>query len=637
MHFLIVSQNNSIQNNTAPNNTTPAPDGAIRILYDSWNTQQEGDISLPEYLAASIQELRAEHAAWAYKTAFHRVPGGTTLAQSLSAGSDLSMWWISTLYERHPKVTPALYKVYCLRCLEKLLVTHGATLVEVSGLDADIAKAVGKLCKAHGWQFKKSHCSMRPQNTKSLLRTVYDLMPAPLQAAARLAHWLFKIRPVLRQQDCLAPSAEETGTIVTYFPNISTDDAAKRILHSRYWESLHTALEADAKPGFPPAVRWLFIRFPSPQGTLEQCKAWAEGFEKSRISGVTFSYLEEFLTSGDIVKSVGRWFSLAIASLRVQASARRAFHFSGSKLDLWPLLKDEYAASFRGWRCLERCLQQKGLENYVHLAGHQRWYTFPMENCPWERMLTAAVHREQAGPVYGAQHSTIRPTDFRYFDDPRTWSDSATSHFQPDAIAGNGESAIRQWRAAGVPESRLCKIEALRYLYLAKTQKKTAFTDNVLVVTSFFADETNAHLELLASCIRKGIIDTERLTVKPHPYLPVTEKLEQLLGHETAAKIRISTATMAEELEKAPLVWASNSTTAVLEAAIMGLPVMVMQPYGDFDLCPIQDVPGLVRTCDCDSVARGLKSPSPLPIDPDYLCLDPDLTRWRSMLDLKAQ
>ena len=620
MHCLIVTKDNLV----------PAPFGAIRILFDSWDTEQEGDISLPAYLAASIQELRAEHAAWAYETASLPVPGGT-LAKNLCAGSDLSMWWISTIYERHPKITPALYKIYSLRCLEKILAEHNAGSVEACGLEPDCARALGQLCGAHGWTFaSKNPASPRK---KSLLRTCYDLMPHPVQAAVRLVHWLAKIHRCLTPAP-LAPASEKTGTIVTYFPNISTEDASRGRLHSRYWESLHKALENDARPGMPPAVRWLFIRFPSPQGSLEQCKAWAEGFQKSRTSGVSFNFLEEFLKEEDIVQAVRRWLSLAIASFRIQPSVRHAFHYAGSKLDLWPLLKNEYAASFRGWRCLERCLQQQGFENYVHKAGPQRWYTFPMENCPWERMLTFAVHKEQAGPVYGAQHSTIRPTDFRYFDDPRTWTDRETDAFQPDAIAGNGESALEQWRCAGVPEHRLRKIEALRYLYLAKTQKKTSFTDNLLVVTSFFADETNAHLELLARCIREGIIDTARLTVKPHPYLPVSEKLEELLGHETASKIRISMATMAEELEKAPVVWASNSTTAVLEAAIMGLPVMVMQPYGDFDLCPIQDVPGLVRTHDCAGVAKALQKPSALPIRDDYLCLEPDLVRWREMLDL---
>ena len=47
---------------------------------------------------------------------------------------------------------------------------------------------------------------------------------------------------------------------------------------------------------------------------------------------------------------------------------------------------------------------------------------------------------------------------------------------------------------------------------------------------------------------------------------------------------------IAEHLVPGVLVWASNSTTAVLDAAMRGLAVMVMRPVGDFDLCPMQDV-----------------------------------------------
>ena len=623
MHCLLVCQNSTVQ----------APAGAVRILFDAWNTESAQDISLPVRMASSMLALRTEHAAWVYELGALKVPGGT-LAQSLAADGELSMWWTSTLYERHPKVTPALYNVYRLRCLEQLLEELGAASLEAHGLEEGLAAVVGALCRAHGWTFASTN-EVKAKK-KSLVRTIYDKTPAILQAVVRFADWLARVRSKLKTVHELPASSKETGTIVTYFPNIAVDEAQCGRLVSRYWESLHAALEGEAEPGTAPAVRWLFIRFPSPQGSLAQCAAWAEGFQKSQHSGVSFNYLEEFLTPKDMLKAIKRWCSLVRTSFRIEPAVRQAFHYSGSKLDLWPLLGEEYAASFRGWRCLERCLQNQGIKNYVAAAGKQRWYTFPMENCPWERMVTYAVRTRNAGPVFGAQHSTIRPTDFRYFDDPRTWTDPATRDFQPDLVAGNGESACAQWREAGVPEERLTKIEALRYLYLAKTRAKTTFSKNLLIVTSFFADETTAHLELLAECLKKGILNPSLVTVKPHPYLPVTDTLARLLGADEAAKLRISTATMAEELDKAPVVWASNSTTAVLEAAIMGLPVMVMPPYGDFDLCPIQDIAGLVRTFDAESVRRALENPLSLTIPDGYLCLDAALPRWRRLLGLEA-
>ncbi len=609
--------------------TAPAAEDARRILFDAWNGA-DGDISLPARLGGELAGIRAEHAAWAYETAAMPVGGGT-LADRLRGGAPLSMWWTSTLYERHPKVTPELYDVYRLRCLERLLLELGCTTLETRGLSPRLERCVRSLGAAHGWEVTCLETAPAPKPPRP--RPLPDPTPAPLRAAARFVHWLATVRRHLRPAGLRAADGP-TGTIVTYFPNIDVKAAGHGRLVSRYWESLHQALADEAGPGAAPAVRWVFVRFPSPQGSLARCVAWEKGFEAAGLSGVSFNYLEEFLTANDLVRAVFRWLAILRASWRAEGEVRAAFHFRGSSLDFWPLLGPEYAESFRGWRCLERCLQEQGLRNYVRLAGPQRWYTFPMENCPWERMLTQAVHEAGAGPVYGAQHSTIRPTDFRYFDDPRTWTDPETRAWQPDLVAGNGASACGQWEAAGVPGDRLARIEALRYLYLAGAERlECRGAARVLVVTSFFADETDAHLELLADCLKRGVLDFSQVTVKPHPYLPVEAKLKALLG-DRAKDLRLSTAPMPEELRYAPVVWASNSTTAVLEAAIMGLPVMVMPPRGDFDLCPVQDVPGLVRTATADDVRAALERPRPLAMDPDYLCLDPALPRWRALLGL---
>lgn len=607
----------------------PAAPGTTRIFFDAWDVDA-GDLSLRRIMTEELSDLRREHAAWAYETGLASVDG-QTVAGILRAGSPLSMWWCSILYERHPKVSPALYTVYRLRTLERLLVRLQTTSLEVHGLDPVCVQVLRRLCREHNWQFQ----SADEASPKSLspIRRLYNACPAPLRALTRLLVWLVQVKRLLKSAT-LAPCSTQTGTIATYFPNISLDEAQKGLFRSKYWESLHTALEEAAPRGMPAAVRWLFIRFPSPQATLEQCCALKEEFQAAGKSGVSFNYLEEFLTGGDMLAACRRYVRLALASFRVQKALRPLFFLEGSRLDLWPLLAADYVESFRGWRCLERCLQQQGLENYVQAAGPQRWYTFPMENCPWERMLTHAVHRMQAGPVYGAQHSTIRPTDFRYFDDPRTFANAETALFQPDLVAGNGESACSQWRASGVPADRLGKIEALRYLYLSRyLHSSTGFADNILVVTSFFADETDAHLELLCQCLKEKILRPEQITVKPHPYLPVEERLQALLGDESR-RLRISVQSMPDELASSPIVWASNSTTAVLEAALMGLPVLVMQPAGDFDLCPLQDIAELQRTSDVASVREALAHLAPLPISDDYLCLNLNLTRWRRLLQL---
>ena len=620
--------------------------------WDGWEAP-DGEISLSARLRDELKDIRAEHAAWAHDMG--RMPvDGCEVQHWLSGGDRLSMWWCSLLYERHPKMTPGLYTVYKLRAVERLLDEGGFAALRVFGGDADLRAALAHMCSFGHRQFTENCNAPTPlAPPKSLLRKIYEATPPPLRTLARYAHWWWTVRrhmPPVSAKAALPPTAGQAATIATYFPNIDMKAAENGRYRSRYWESLHDALNEAANPSGDGTgghfVRWLFIRFPAPQLSLAQCLALRDRFRREGKDGASFHYLEEFLTTGDLVAALFRYARLCVASLRIEKQARTAFHFAGSHLDFWSYLGPYWAESFRGWRCLERCLQQQAFRRYAAMTGQQRWTLFPLENCPWERMLTQAVHDAHNGPVIGAQHSTIRPTDFRYFDDPRTFEGELAA-FQPDAVRGNGQSACAQWREAGLPDKRLGEVEALRYLYLAENSGASGHPEHaqpeseaparrqLLAVTSFFADETEAHLALLARALNAGLLDGWDIRVKPHPYLPVQERLKALLGRR-ASEVQVVEGPIADQLTPGVVVWASNSTTVALEAAIKGLPVVAMLPTDDFDLCPLQDVESLPRTGSVDDVARALQTAAPLRLPPQYLDLNVNLPRWKTLLHLRG-
>ena len=50
----------------------------------------------------------------------------------------------------------------------------------------------------------------------------------------------------------------------------------------------------------------------------------------------------------------------------------------------------------------------------------------------------------------------------------------------------------------------------------------------LLLLTSFFRDETEAHLRLFARCYEQRLLEGWSITVKPHPYMPVEDMLRGL-------------------------------------------------------------------------------------------------------------
>lgn len=594
----------------------------------------EGQQSVPGYLAEHLLEIRAELLAWVYDLGRATVCGAE-IREHLCCGDRLSMWWCSLLFEKHPKVTPALYPALKLRALERMVEEGGYDALCLRGGDAPLNEALEAFCFASGRAFRhmpEKTSSQEQGGFKAALRDVYYALPGPCKAVLRFGAWLWQVKRLLpRTSDACPPG--EFGTIATYFPNIDAKAAAEGRFRSRYWESLHDALRESGTP----AVHWLFILFPSPQYSLKECLKLRDAFRESGRD--TYHYLEEFLDSAAVLRAWTRYTRLARVSRRLEPHVRPLFHFEGSRMPLWPYLGQYWKDSFQGWRALERCLHREAMLAWTDWAGPQRWTIFPMENCPWERMLTEAVHAAAHGPVYGTQHSTVRPTDFRYFDDQRAFVAPDGDCFQPDGIYGNGWGACAEMLQAGTPQERLGMLEALRYMYLAGQKKHGAAprcgtAQNLLVVTSFFADEVEEHIRVLSQWMQQTPeAGGWTVRIKPHPYLAVEPYLERYFPQGGAPQIVIGP--IGELLATVDVVWASNSTTVALEAALLGLPVLVQLPADDVDLCPLQGVPGVARIARAMDVSPALNRQERAHLEPEYLALNPALPRWRTLLGLR--
>ena len=592
----------------------------LTVHWDAWDVPHT-HISLPALVNAQLLDIRREHAAWAYdlgKTCL----AGKQIAEHFTIHETLSMWWCSLLYERHPKMTPCLYTLFRLRALEKLMEQENITACETDIQDQDLLEVLASFCAKSGIGFTGPSKHLRAHKKDSLKKRLYTALPGPLRALLRLGHWLLTVKRLFPRAK-LAQQAD-CASVVTYFPNIDLEQAKSGRFVSHYWENFHKLLAQNKVP-----VRWLFIRFPSPQLDLKACLRLTKTFADTGCDGVSFHYLEEFLSGTDILKALWRYVRLATTSLRFEKSVLAHAHFSASHMNFAKLIHADYVESFRGWRCLERCLMAQAFAHYVEEAGPMRWTIFPLENCPWERMLSYEIARRNYGPVYGVQHLTIRPTDLRYFDDPRIFAD--TSVPSPTLLCPNGKSAEEQWQESGVPSQRLKLVEALRYGYLEEARHMElpqSPQKTLMVLTSFFADETEAHLKLFAEAYAAGLFAGLNCLIKPHPYLDP----KPFLPAEIVAQIHIGTEPLKHYWQKNILVWASNSTTAALEAAILGLPVACMRPSHDFDLSPIQNIPHLVRTASLEDVRTMLRDTVPLTIPKDYLLLDPNLPRLASLL-----
>ena len=83
------------------------PSEALVAVWDKGSVP-DGQISIPVELNERLLPIRDDLAAWTYETGCARIDG-KLLEEHLRADDNLSMWWCSTLVEKHPHGQPPHY------------------------------------------------------------------------------------------------------------------------------------------------------------------------------------------------------------------------------------------------------------------------------------------------------------------------------------------------------------------------------------------------------------------------------------------------------------------------------------------------------------------------------------------------
>ncbi len=607
--------------------------------WDKYDNAQS-EYSIPAYYKENFITLRAELVDFFYELGMknlHEKP----LYQHFCAGDRLSMWWCSLLYEKHPMFMPELYEILKLLCLEQMLEKFAphCTHLKLYSEDILLNQIVKEFCCKNKLQFSaQKHKLSNRFLQKTIVQKIknYSIFHV-IVAKFRFWHWLLAIRSKVEyiRENCVD---KPCITIATYFPTTHNLDKEQGGFCTPYWQTLQNELLKAKKN-----INWLLIRINSPIMSFKQAVTEAKKHNFNKTSGASFHFVEEFLSLAEITQALLRYLKLYFVSQNIKKHIRHFCHIGG--MNVWPYLEQYYAKSFQGWLCFERCLQRRAMLGYVRWAGVQEYTLFPLENCPWERMLSEAIHYSGAGQVYGAQHSVIRATDFRYFEGPKLFNNAEVNIFLPHKILVNGHAAYTAMLEAGTAKHMLYEVEALRYLHLAK-RKQVAVQNNIkskqlIVVTSYFSESVHEHIKLLAKWFYEKSNDEWQVFIKPHPYCCVKPALKKYFSN--AQQICILNMGMEAVLDKAKknsaIIWAANDTTVIVEALYAKIPLLVQNEGYNIDYCPLQGIDALEYVYTFEDVQRALDKKQILPVDEDFFNLsinhfnDTKLPKWQALLD----
>lgn len=607
-----------------------------------WRRYAEGPggVSVPRYLEVHAERLRARYLGFIHDLGEHRIDG-RRVVEHLDLGTGFSYWWMTWLAEKSPFKSPRIYDCLRLMALEEIAVSARPSKLVLHGGDRDLSLAMNGLCTSLKLDFDW-HPPPRTGYRWSL-RGIYRTLPHWLQGLISLRHLAMKWRlRTLERPKWFA--GREAVFLCSYFFHLDPVAGAAGRFHSKQWEELPAHIQQMGR-----RANWIhhYLRGPG-DAPLQTGLRWLYLFNRDAAVQGCHSFLESFLSWRVLRRALWAWLRLNIRAIRLRR-IRGAFRPKGSAVCLWPLLKGDWSTSLQGPAAIHNCLWVELFDAALGSLPHQATGLYLWENQGWESALLSAWRKHGHGEITGVPHATVVFWHLNNFDDPR----SLASHERcakplPDRLAVNGPMALKAFLSAGGATDRFVEVEALRFQYLGELEAAVARKgiaggartsescqarpEKILILGDFTLKQT---LKMLR-CVEQALRLSEKVwsvTLKAHPACRIGRADFPSLACEQTDR------SLSELWSEFDLVFASNTTSAGLEALLAGLPVVVFLDDEEFNHSPLRGTAGVRFAGNATELVTALESARrcvPPPAVEDFFWLDRGLPRWSALLSAGA-
>lgn len=610
------------------------PEGVwIPVLWRGFGKDGEAfACSIPRRVEEQAESLRARYLAWIHDLGEAQVHG-VRLVDYLALRPSFSYWWMTLPAAVSFGGSTVIYRAVRMLALEGLAGELSAGKIILASGDKALARAMRLWCRNTGLVFEWRRLETASERL-SFGERIYRSLPYPIQAVAFLLHYLKERWPLRQVENSSRSVSDRRVTFVDYLIHLNLKDLATGQYGSHYWTNLVHALQADDV-----RVNWLhhYVGHEAVP-TTKQARDLIARFNQNGAGGTQSHTTPDGALGWSVIKGVGQDYGRIVwAGLRLR-KAQRYFRPADSKVDLWPLFEQDWRRSMFGATVVSNCLFLNLFEHALERMPHQELGVYLLECQPWEMAFVHAWKAAGHGRLVGVPHTTVLYWDLRYFFDPRSYRRTGKNDLPlPDQVALNGPAVIAAFRGGAFPEERIVAVEALRYLFLvglhpvlSGAKEPLSGPLRVLVLSDYFPSITRQQMRWLSDAAPALPPDT-RYVVKPHPSCPV------MASDYPSLQLQITGSPLAELLGDCDVAYASNITSAAVDAYSAGIPVVSVLDGEAFNMSPLRGLPGVTYVTGPSELAHALchARESEGVMAEAYFCVDKQLPRWRRLLGLR--
>lgn len=604
----------------------PEGDGAVILWRRTLNSCRSNCVSIPSFVEEHAESLKSRYLAWVYELGELRV-NGLRLIDHLEVRPGFSYWWMSSIAQKaNISADFQVNEAVKVLALDKMAAEHAFSSITLVSSNRRLSECISALCKQRDIRCEWSNIGNI--HNKPSVKAACRMLPPFSRAFVYFFWYLLRMAPILLQRKQMSSHLATDIMFVDVLVHLRNCSLATGNFCSNYWGPLVEKLSA-----WNITSTWLHHYFRyfgalAPKGAVEL----TQRFSSSSRGVQTHSLTEQHLSFASLYKAVRDYLYI-----------RKKFHFLRSEIQassfeafLWPLHVDEWSESLCGKEAFKNCVTLSMVENAVASFPNQKIGVYIQENQPWEMALIYAWKFLRNGPLIGTPHSVVRFWDLRYYFDKRSFSNTGVCELPaPDIVAVNGPVAKKNMLSSGWPADRIREVEALRYSHLSRpvSENRQIGSDSeaktVLICGDFRREATFKMLSLVENA--EALAPTKNTYIfKPHPALDIN------ISGSSIIKMLTSNDSIADALAKCDLVFASNTTSAAVDAYCLGIRVIQILHDDGLNFSPLRGLPDVTYINSPIELTSELNRPTTnqRKLNQNYFYLDDALYRWKELFDV---
>ncbi len=608
----------------------PSADASTTLLWRAFSADSLSEcISIPKIIEENADVYKARYLAWIYE--FGELPiNGNRLLDKMQLRPGLSYWWMTLLaeksnYMKSPHIDDAIRLLALTDWVAKRSVSH----ISLTSSSELLAECLRGWCEKVGivfvWQrLPESRVAV------SWLRRAYAALPLTLQALVWLLKYIWERWPLRGLGVSLWRQSQGKIAFVTYSDNCVPEANRQGRYENRYWAHLPDMLDEESV-----SSNWLHLYIKDGLFTTASHAAVAlNAYNNSSRDRQIHVALDSFIGLNVICRTMRDYLRLFRIGMHLGGALRT---MPDNIPDFWPLLRADWRVSMFGAVAMNNLLFLNLFETAFNALPQQQQGVYLEENMGWEFGFINAWRGAGHGRLIGTPHATVRYWDLRYFFDQRSYQRTGDNELPlPDLVACNGPVMRAAYVHGGYPVRDLIDVEALRYLHLGQTQRKTEYLAcrtvdpvRLLVLGDYLPENTRLQMRLLEHAV---LLFPRQLsiTVKPHPNCQVHP------GHYPTLQMRLSVEPVEKLLSECDVAYASAVTAAAVDAYCAGVPIVSLLNSNTMNLSPLRGCDGALFANTPDELADALITLAG--VNPFansqlvYFNVDAQLPTWRGVL-----